>query len=185
REPMSRELRRHAVTERADVGAGPLRLTERLRQQICNGGLAVRARHADQRRRGAHGVESVREIAEPRLETGHGQTRRLDLRILGIGLEQYDRRPASQRLCSVDEPMLSATRHCAERGARRDLPAVEGEIGDRETPVAAGFCTEQLTERAAVYCERRHHGLTCACASTVSAGAGSASGGTAITRNAP
>ncbi len=102
-----------------------------------------------------------------------------------MGLVQHDRRAAGQRLGCVGEPVLAAAFYGDECGAGRDLPAVEREIGDREPAVAARACTEDLAERATACCERGHHGLTCACASTVSAGAGSASGGTAITRSAP
>ncbi len=64
RERVARELRRHAVAERADVGARALRDPERLRREIRDRRLAVRARHADQRRLGQRREERVRELAE-------------------------------------------------------------------------------------------------------------------------
>src|SRR5689334_11553114 len=83
------------------------------------------------------------------------------------------------------QSVIPAAAQRDERGTGTHRAAVEREIGYDQARKAPGVPSEQIAEPPFASCERRHHGLTCACATTVSAGAGRASGGTASTRSAP
>ncbi len=185
RQTVGGDRRRYAVTQRADVRACRPRLAQGLREQVGDGRLAVRPRHADDRRLARRRIERARELAEARFQVGHRHARLRRLAASRRRLVQHDRRAALERLTRVLEPVLARARHREERRAGPHRAAVERQVRDAEACVTAGTGAEQVTERPIALCQSGHHGPTCACATTVTGGAGSASGGTASTRSAP
>ncbi len=119
------------------------------------------------------------------MQIRHREARHRRIRVDLARLVKHDRRAARERVGRVAQAVLARALKRDERGARNDLAAVEREIRQRESRVRAGVCAEDLAEDSIAWRERGHHGNTCACATTVSGAAGSASGGTASTRSAP
>ena len=185
RHTVRRDRGRHAVPQRADVAARPLRKAQHLREQVRDRRLAVRAGDADDRRFARRRVERTRKLAEARFQVRHGDARRRRLTAPRRRLVEHDRGAALECLARILEAVLASTRHREESRSRPHRTTVERETRDGETRVAARSGAKQVTERPIARGQRGHHGLTCACAATVSGGASSASGGTASTRSAP